>query len=409
MKISRLAAAALLSAGMSQAYAQDKVAKIGLMAPITGGAAADGQEMVKGAQLAIDEINASGGVAGYKLELVVGDIQGATPDIVTSVVERLSSDRDLNAILVGYASTTNFEIDLMAEMDMPYLIAGNSAETVRIISRDPAAYPTVWSMVPSYDAFNTELVPVVDGLAGSGKFDAGDKKVALISSDNPYSKTIMEGLAGAFTADGWTVTSKDLLPFGEINDWRPFLAKVRNDKPSVIVNTDYVTSNAATFLTQFLEQPTKSLVFIQYAPSVPEFMELTKDKSTGVLFNTLGGIVGMSDRNERTAKYTAMFKDKYGADSGVYGALLYEEVHVYADALAKVGDPAKRIEIGNAIGGTDKQIATGHLKFDPATHLAVQGAEGIPIQFYQIWDGKQVLFYPASVANGEFQTPPWIK
>src|SRR5690606_33097695 len=134
---------------MSQAYAQDKVAKIGLMAPITGGAAADGQEMVKGAQLAVDEINAAGGVAGHKLELVVGDIQGATPDVITSVVERLSSDRDLNAILAGYSSTTNFEIDLMAELEMPYLIAGNAAETARIISPDPEAYPTVWSMVPS--------------------------------------------------------------------------------------------------------------------------------------------------------------------------------------------------------------------------------------------------------------------
>src|SRR5690606_34775932 len=123
-----LAAAALLSAGLSQAYAQDKVTKIGLLAPITGGAAADGQEMVKGAQLAVDEINAAGGVAGYKLELVVGDIQGATPDIVTSVIERLSSDRDLHAILAGYGSTTNFEIDLMAEQEMPYLIAGNAAE-----------------------------------------------------------------------------------------------------------------------------------------------------------------------------------------------------------------------------------------------------------------------------------------
>jgi branched-chain amino acid transport system substrate-binding protein len=78
-------------------------------------------------------------------------------------------------------------------------------------------------------------------------------------------------------------------------------------------------------------------------------------------------------------------------------------------ALAQVGDPAKRLEIGAALGAADKQIASGHLRFDPATHLAVQGNDGIPIQFFQIWDGQRVLFYPDAYATGAFKMPPWMK
>jgi len=51
----------------------------------------------------------------------------------------------------------------------------------------------------------------------------------------------------------------------------------------------------------------------------------------------------------------------------------------------------------------------GRVRFDPATHLAVQSNDGIPIQFYQIDDGSRVLFYPPVYATGEFREPDWMK
>jgi branched-chain amino acid transport system substrate-binding protein len=399
---------ASLALAVMPAAAQEKVAKIGVLAPLTGGAAADGSEMVNGAKLAVDEINAAGGVAGYKLEVVVGDTQDQAADAVTSAFERLAGDPDLNAIITGYASGSNFEIEAMAEQDMPYLISANSAQTRDIIAPDPDKFPTVWSLTPSYDAYETEMLPVLKELQASGRLKLPNTKVALISSDNPYSKTIMDGLKKSFEAAGWTVTSADLLPFGEINDWRAFLARVRQDNPGLIINTDYQPGNAAKFMTQFLEQPTDSLVFIQYAPSVPEFLSLTKERATGVVYNLLGGILD-TPKNPRAAEVVKKYQDKYGTAPGTYGPALYEEVYVYADALKKVGDPGKRLEIGKTIGETQKQISSGMLEFDPKTHLAVQGNDGIPIQFFQIWDGERVLFYPAAYAAGAFRMPPWMK
>jgi branched-chain amino acid transport system substrate-binding protein len=411
MKHSSITRSLLLVASMLAtlpAQAQDKIAKIGVLAPLTGGAAADGAEMVNGAKLAVDEINAAGGIAGYKFEVVVGDTQDQAADVVTSTFERLAGDRDLNVMMTGYASGSNFEIGLMSEQEMPYLISANSAQTRDIIAPSPDKFPTVWSLTPSYDAYESAMVPVITQLEQSGKLKLPNKKVALISSDNPYSKTIMDGLKKNFEAGGWTVTSTDLLPFGEINDWRAFLARVRQDSPGLIINTDYLPGNAAKFITQFLEKPTDSLVFIQYAPSVPEFLDLTKEHSNGIMYNLLGGALE-TPKNPRAAEVAKKYQDKYGAKSGTYGVALYEEVYLYADALAKVGDPTKRLEIAQAIGATDKQIASGKLRFDPATHLAVQGDDAIPIQFFQLWDGKRVLFYPAAYSTGEFRMPPWMK
>jgi branched-chain amino acid transport system substrate-binding protein len=291
---------------------------------------------------------------------------------------------------------------------MPYLISANSAQTQDIIAPHPDKFPTVWSLTPSYDAYNTAMVPILKGLQASGKLKLPNKKVALISSDNPYSKTIMNGLKKSFEDDGWTPTSADLLPSGEIDDWRAFLAKVRQDNPAVIINTDWLPGNAAKFLTQFLEQPTDSLVFIQYAPSVPEFLKLTGKQATGIVYDILGAPLN-TPKNPRAAEVIKKYKEKYGNEPGAYGPQLYEEVMIYADALKKVGDPTKRLEIGKAIGETQKQIATGMLSFDLKTHLAVQGDNALPIQFFQIWDSQRVLFYPQQYADGEFRTPPWMR
>ena len=403
-----LGTATALALVASAGYAAADVVKIGVLAPVSGKAAADGEEMVNGAQLAIDELNAAGGVAGYTFELAVGDVGEASPDAVATAAERLLGDRDMGAIMTGYASGSNFEIEMMAEMDMVYMVSANSSQTEGIIAPSPDDFPTVWSLTPSYAGYNTEIVPVIEGLASDGKLDLPNKKVAIIASDNPYSKGIADGMEASFTAAGWEVTENDLLPFGEINDWRGFLAKIRQDPPAVLINTDYVSSNAALFVSQFNEDPTDSLVFIQYAPSVPEFLELTKEQSSGIVYNLLGGVLN-TPTNPRAAEVLGKYEAAFGNEPGTYGPALYEQVMIYAAALEKVGDPSDRIAIGKAIGDTDTQTAMGGVKFDPATHLAEQSNEGIPIQFYQIQDGERVLFYPPVYATGEFEEPSWMK
>jgi len=392
----------------SGSFAAGKVSKIGILAPLTGGSAADGEEMVRGLTLAVEEANAMGGVAGYTFEVVQGDTRNQQSDAVASAVERLLGEADLNMIMTGYASGSNFEIEAIAEAGVPYFLSANSQQTRDIVAKDPSKYPGVWSLSPSYDAYETELVPVVQGLEKAGTVKLPGKKVALISSDNPYSKGIYEGLRKSFTAAGWTVTDAELVPFGEINDWHAFLAKVRQDPPDIVINTDYQPANAATFVSQFMEQPTKSLVFIQYAPSVPEFLKLTADKSSGVIYNLLGGVLN-TPKDPLAAEILAKFKKRWGVDSGSYGVALYEQAQIYFAALAKVGDPAKRKEIGAAIGASDIQTAEGRIVFEPATHLAKQGNDFVPIQFYQIWKGERVLFYPPAYATGEFREPDWMK
>lgn len=405
-RIMLCASAALLTIGAAPSFAE--TIKIGLLAPLTGPAAADGQEFQRGAQMAIDEINAAGGFNGTQLELAVGDVKDQSAGNVTSAVERLLGDADVHFMTTGYASLTNFEIDNMAEAEMPYILSATSQQTRDIIAPDPEKYGCCWSMTPSFDAYNTDVTYFVEKLAAEGKIKLPTKKVAIISSDNAYSKTISEGMKKTFKDKGWTVTVDEIVPFGEVTDWRSILAKVRADVPDVVINTDYLPGNSASFLNQFMEQPTKSLVFLQYAPSVPEFVQLTKKNSDGIVYNLLGGPL-TTPKNPRAAEVAEKYKAKYGTESGTYGVALYETVYVYFDALKKAGDPADHAAVMKALAETDKQIASGRLKFDPATHLAMQGDDYIPITFFQIWDGQRTLISPAKYATGEFKLQPWMQ
>jgi len=388
--------------------AADKVVKIGLLAQVTGASSADAQESIRGAQMAIDEVNAAGGIDGYTFKLEVGDVKNGAAGDVTSAAERLLGDNDVQFMLTGYASLTNFEIDTMAEAGMPYMLAATSQQTRDIIAPNPSKYWCCWSLTPSFVAYGTDVTTLVEKLAAEGKVKLKNHKVAIISSDNVYSKNISEGMKKKFKASGWTITVDEMVPFGEVNDWRTIITKVRNDPPDLVINADYLPNNSATFLKQFLEQPTDSLVFLQYAPSVPEFVKLTGSGSTGVLYDLLGGPIA-SPKWPRAIELADKFKKKYGVESGPYGIGLYEMINVYFDALRKVGDPTKHEAIGKAIGETDKVVAEGHMQFDPKTHLAVQDDQHVPILFFQIWDGKRVLISPAQYSTGEFQLPPWMK
>jgi branched-chain amino acid transport system substrate-binding protein len=388
--------------------AKGKVIKIGVLAPLVGDSGADGQEMVRGAQLAVDELNKQGGVLGFRFEVMVGNTENQKPDAVVSAIRRMQSDHDVHVIMTGYADPTNFEIDTMARLKMPYLISGGSAQTKAIIGKDPSNYPTVWSLTPTYDAYGTDPPRIFAGWAKAGKVHLANKSVYIVNSDNPYSTTIAEGLRKTLAETGWKLVGYETVPFGQVSDWGSTLAKIRAAKPSLIFNTDYLPANDATFIRAFVQQPTKSLLFIQYGPSVPEFLQLTKSASTGVFYDLLGGPID-SPKWPRAAQIERKFKQRYHVDSGVYGVALYEQVQIYVAALKKVKDPTDHLAIGKAIGQTRMDVAEGRLSFDPATHLAVQGSRGIPLLFYEIWHGKRILIEPRQYATGGFHRPPWLK
>jgi branched-chain amino acid transport system substrate-binding protein len=371
---------------------------IGLLAPLTGDSAADGLLMENGAKLAVDEINEAGGIDGHTVVLKTADVKGQSADAVSSAVSELTADSSVVAVFAGYASTTNFEIDLFAEADMPYIIGGNSDQTVAITEKDPSKYPTIWSLSPSYAGYTTDLPERLSSWNDDGTYPLRNKNAYIVSSDNPYSNGIASGLQENLAADGWTVTGPDTVPFGEVSDWTTQLAKIHDADPSI--NTDYLTANAAKFITQFSQNPTDSLVFSQYAPSVPEFLDLAGSAADGVLYNLPLAALPTTDAGKEVLD---AYKTEYNSDPGLYGVLLHEQIGLWAEAAEDVGDPTDKAAVGAAIGKLDTTTAVGRVVFDQKTHLAMSGDD------YQVQDGKRVTISPDAYAEGALTKPSWAK
>ncbi|GAA4083006.1 ABC transporter substrate-binding protein [Nocardioides kongjuensis] len=404
-------AACSLPSSSNGGSTSDGSVKLGLLAPLTGASAADGKAMRQGAELAVKELNAGGGVNGHEISLESADVKDLKADAVASAVSRLTADPEVAAVITGYASTTNFEIDQLAEATMPYLIGGGSAQTAEIIEKDPEKYPGIWSTAPSYDAYKTDLPNRLEQWDADGTFPLRNRTVYIVSSDNPYSNDIAGGLATNFEAGGWQVEGPDVVPFGEVNDWTPQISKIHAADPSVIVNLDYLTANAVKFLTQFRDNPTNALLFSQYAPSVPEYKKLAGDAADGVMYNLPAGAI-LSSKYAPAQDFLKEFRDAYGTDPGLYGVMSYEQVMLWAKAVeSSGGDPLDKEAVGEAIGTTVMSgTAMGTIRFDQQTHLAVADDEdGMPLQFFEIQDGRDTLLGPAQWADGEFQQPTWFK
>jgi branched-chain amino acid transport system substrate-binding protein len=387
-----------------------KTAKIGVLVPLGGAFASDTQQVVNAASLASSALNDAGGVCGkdarYKFEVVTGNTNNEESSAVISAAQLLNTTEDLNFVMTSYASTSNFEIDLMAQNKMPYLMSANSEQTAAIISKNPAKYPTIWSRVPSYEAYSTQLPVILNDLEKNKKMAYTHGKSAyIIASSDPYGGTIAKGLRNSFAKNGWNVSGYDEVPYGGVNNWQTTLTHIKQQVPDVIVNTDSTAADQAAFTNQFVASPTSSLLFLQYAPSIPQYSELTGQNGNGVLYNMLGGeIPTLPSAQEITKAYTA----KYGVP-GYFAVVAYNQAMLYARCVKEVGDPTDRLGIGACFGKLNIMTPAGPLQFDQRTHLALQGDKHIPILFYQIQDQQKKVLTPQQYSGTEFKAPPWLK
>src|SRR5262249_29304656 len=149
------------------------------------------------------------------------------------------------------------------------------------------------------------------------------------------------GMHKQLTSTGWTISDTEVVPFQTVNDWGSILAKVQSADPDLIIFTDYQIGNEASFIKQFRQNPTKSLVFMQYGPSVPEFTGLAGSAADGIIYSNIGGALD-SSKWPAGKKLADAYRAAYGSDPGDEGADPYTEVMLYAMGLKKVGDPNQK-------------------------------------------------------------------
>jgi branched-chain amino acid transport system substrate-binding protein len=401
------------AAGRPQTAAAIRAARpylIGCPFPLHSFYAADGNQMKNGSGLAIDEINGSGGIAGRQIRRIVIDADVASPEGVTTAFKKLVSSR-VDAILVGYIQVDAPSYDIAAAYGAPY-IHGNTLDAgVQRVKANPTKYFNIFNVDSTEVHYGLNFPQFISRLSRTGQFRPRAKTIQFIEGDLGYSQNISRAGQAAFRKAGWRIlgVEKVVTP---TNDWGPTIRKL-NKGAAVIMNCHPAPADLAQFMKQFAASPVNALVYLQYGPSVPQFLQLAGSSANGAIWSTVVGTF-----NDPLGKaFQAKYRAKYKSDPGFANAgQCYDEVYMLASAWGKVGDPRNFRAVARALRTTIHRGVSGTINMNrPGQYSLSYPFEtddpsiGMAHLYFQIQNGKQRIIFPSPYSEARYQKAPWQK
>jgi branched-chain amino acid transport system substrate-binding protein len=383
---------------------------IGSAFPLSGPARADGLQMRNGAALAVEEINARGGVAGRPIELIVVDT-----DIFSETGVRVAFDRlagaEADALLVGYVlAGADRALDAAADYGAPYLHATTSEAALDRVRSDPTRYRRVFQVCPSETHYGAGFVRFLDGLVAAARWDPSSRRLMIVETavDGGLMSTTPT-LTAAFDG-GWTVDAVECVSELHV-DWPALVRRIHAIDPAAILIADFVPSELAAFQRAFAADPTHALVYAVYAPSVPEFLELAGEAAEGLLWSTVTGTYADVLGSRFAGRYLRSFGRAPGRS---HAGIAYDEVHLLAGAWASVGNARDFDGVATHLRHGIYRGVNGSYFFDDA-----QGALSYPDVtpdpslgqahlVFQVQQGEHRVLAPAPYVQTSFRPPAWV-
>ena len=344
------------------------ILKIGHVAPLTGGIAHLGKDNENGARLAIEEINAAGGLKvgdkTFKLELVAEDDKAdpkegtlAAQKIVDSgavaVVGHLNSGTSIPASKI-YSDANMTQISPSATN--PKLTEQGFKTTYRVVANDNQQ----GGVLANYAA---------DALKA--------KTIAIVDDRTAYGQGLADVVERVAKQKGMKVVAREFTN-DKATDFNAILTKVRAAKPDVVMYGG-MDATAGPMAKQMMQLGVKSTLLAGDGVCSPEFIKLAGD-AAGILHCSQAG-----EAVEKLAKGTAFvdkYKKRFNADVQVYSPYSYDAVYVVADAIKRAGK-ADRASITAVMPATKYDGLTGTVAFDEKGDVK-DGA----ISMFKIKDGK---------------------
>jgi len=378
-----------------------------------------GWDAERGMKLAVDEINAAGGVTvngeKRKFEVEVIDTRDLEPGVPVSealmAVERLILSKHADFIVGG----PNRSEAALAAMNLLSKYKKISIVTSGVLT--PGYHKAV---AKNYDKFkycfriHGEAVHLIGEMIANFndlKTKYGLDKVFIIAQDVSHARGAAKVMGKVAGSKGFTVTGTEIFPTGA-TDFSLALLKAKSTG-SQIINIWMDMPESAILLKQWYDLKIPALPFgsTLAAAEQPGFWKATDGKGQYTLCNVVNAGNAPSDATPWTMKFYNAYAKKWGVEpEGLGSSSSYMAVYVLKDAIERAGtmDPDKLV---TAMEQTDIMGVYGRLRFDPKNHQVIpaddpkNGAVGSILQWQ---DGKRVVVYPKSIAKGEIELPPWM-
>jgi len=347
--------------------------KIGFQAPLTGPAATDGKSAQIAAEMAVEDINAGGGVLGQKVQLVTYDDQAKSDQAIFTANKLIGED--------GVKLVVNGSYSASGRAAAPVF---QKAGVVMI-----AAYGVHPDITRAGDyMFRLVHLGPPQGVATAlyiGK-TLGLKKVSTITMDNDYGQATMDGFLEAAPKYGVEVVNKYSYSLKD-RQFGSIVASVKRDNPDGVYATGYFFTGGPLVAQLRAAGITVPIVGSQAFDS-EKFIEIAGPAAEGTY------IIDSFDRDrkdEALQKFFTEFKQRAGyAPEGV-AAITYSAVRLMADGV-KRANSAEPDKVRDALAATkDFPLLEGNMNGFNSLHEMI-----MPIQVNEIKGGK---FAPAGNIN----------
>ena len=368
---------ATLFVSCSKSESSSEEIKVGFVGPLTGDYANYGTLCKQAVEMAIEEINAKGGVSGKQIKLYAEDSEGDSQKALAAT-EKLSSSDKVCAIIGPILTGETFSVAERVQQEGLVIITPSASH------KDITAIGDyIWRTTPS------------DGLQGvvAGKYWSqvlGYKKLAVLYAKNDYSQGLYESMAESFEEEGGEIVATETFMVGD-KDFKTQLTKLKNTDAEAIYIPDYTTEMA-----QILEQASQLQVNKPFLSGdgflSEEIYTLAGQYTDGVVYTASAQVEESNSAKEFKEKYTA----KYGVGPDSFATNAYDATYILASVIEKVGTDRKAIkegmkEIKDFVG------VNGVINFDEQGDLVayqgiyeVHGNTPVYIGAFQVVDGKVV-------------------
>ncbi|MGA9535198.1 MAG: ABC transporter substrate-binding protein [Desulfobacterales bacterium] len=379
-----------------------------------------GWDAERGVTLAVEEINAAGGVnvAGekrpFKIEVI--DTRDLEPGVPVSeallAVEKLILDKKADFIIGGPVRS---EAALAA---MPLL---SKYKKVSILTTGVLTPKYNALVAEQYDKFKycfrihgeaKNLVGEIFANFTELKDKYGFNNLFIIAQDVSHARGAANIIKAIAEKKGWNVTGLEIYPTGA-TDFSMGLLKAKESKTEII-NIWMDMPESAILLKQWYDMKIPALPFgsTLAAAEQPGFWKATDGKGEYTLCNVVNAGNAPSNATPWTMKFYDAYTKRWGIEpEGLGTSSSYMAVYVLKDAIERAGS-LDSDKVVTALEKTDIMGVYGRLRFDPKGHQVIPATdpkEGAVGSILQWQDGKRVVVYPKSIATGEILLPPWMQ
>lgn len=379
--------------------AQDKPIRIGITTALQ---LQVGRDTIDAARIAIDEINAKGGVLGRQLEYVTAD-ETENPETGINAIKKLTTDDKVDVLIGGYTSgVTLAQLPHIASAKTIYLGIGAASPAITAkVKQDYDHYKYIFRANPLNSKWlATFVVDYVVNLVGK---EQGFKKVAIVGESAKWVQDLVPVLKKGATEGGMTVTLTELFD-AQTSDFSPLFSKVRASGAQFLV---MILSHASSdiFVKQWYDaQVPIPIGGIDVKSQDSDFYARVGGKSISETTQIGFGRVPLSPT---TVPFWDTFVKRYQRAPVYTAGGAYDAIKIYAEAVARAKTTQTDAVI-KQLEKTDFQGTGGRIVFDETHDVRYGSGYVVPVMIQWQDGGKRAVVWPKDKATGKAILPPWL-